>query len=106
MKASNLRPALTLLQQDYPSLSADQLKRFLNLSADQLKQLGDEKPVTPPLVVDDRLLLKPAEVARRLSCSPRTVWSLLQQGKLKRDKRLGRKATRISYTDLQSFLAR
>jgi excisionase family DNA binding protein len=95
VKASNLRPALTLLQLDYPSLSADQLKRFL-----------DEKPATPPPVADDRLLLKPSEVARRLSCSTRTVWYLLQQGKLKRDKRLGRKATRISYADLQSFLAR
>ena len=50
-------------------------------------------------------LLRVPEAAKILGVSDRTIWSLLDAGDLRRV-RLGRRATRISLSDLNAFVER
>lgn len=111
MKSTNLRPAFSLLQQDFPEIQLDKLRDFCEGKAPPPEPPAPFVPTPSPdgkfhsrdLPTDGAVLLRVREAARRLSCSDRVVWELLEQGKLKRVKLLGKKATRIAVSDLNAF---
>lgn len=54
-------------------------------------------------MAEDKAMLKPTDVARRLNVNRATVTRWIRQGKLKAT-RLGEKLYRISEEDLEAFL--
>jgi excisionase family DNA binding protein len=84
----SLRIAVMALQRSVPELSTEAL-------LDAIRRYEPAESGHTPAAGDPGRLLTVRETADRLSCSARTVWTLIAQGRLPRVK-LGERTTRIS----------
>ena len=90
--------AVTLLQTDFPGLNAEELACAIrdHRRAARTQEPAERRP--------DRAITV-AEVARRLSCSKRTVWRMIEAGEL-RSAKISARATRVRESELERYLDR
>jgi excisionase family DNA binding protein len=90
--------AVTLLQTDYPGLTPEELAQAIR---DHRRVARTQEPtVHRP---DEALTI--TEVARRLSCSKRSVWRMIETGELRAVK-ISARVTRVRESEFERLLDR